>query len=36
MPRISAASFTRFWISGLGNFRIFSPNAMLSYTVMCG
>src|SRR5258708_1753133 len=36
MPRISAASFTRFWISGLGNLRIFSPNAMLSYTVMCG
>ena len=30
MPRISAASCTRFWISVLSNFRIFRPNAMLS------
>ena len=36
MPRISAASLTRFSISALANFRILRPNAMLSYTLMCG
>ena len=36
MPRMSAASRTRRSISGFSNLRIFRPNAMLSYTLMCG
>jgi hypothetical protein len=36
MPRISAARLMRFSISGFSNFRIFSPNAMLLATLMCG
>ena len=33
---MSAASRTLRSISSFGSFRSFSPNAMLSYTVMCG
>src|SRR6266446_6720141 len=36
MPRISAECRTRRSISDFSNLRILSPNAMLSYTLMCG
>ena len=36
MPRMSAAALTRLVISFFSNFRILRPNAMLSYTLMCG